>query len=806
MSVQRDGTLRSSRRGSPRSAVLPEAQFASPREHAHWQVHAASPRPAVSEVRDEAEEEEEATWERQRRRHHQKLQRQQLEEDESGKEREQETKYEEQKQQGGYLFNTSQEEAHSARSSRSRAPPVLEKAHGAGSSRGRTPRVLEDEDSQPPRSSGRGRTPRSLEQGAPAVTSSRGRTPRVREEEPYAGPRSTATPREQGEGKTARGRSPREAEARSSRSRSSRSPAAPDTRLASPRGRGRSPLEPASPGFAARLPPTSDEHINAYAVYLGMDPERDREWLWLAEECLYAPLPAGWSEARAPNGDTYFWREPNGKAQWEHPLDDFFRQLFKRLRGEARERAARERGLRRQHSGRRPRSAAPLGRSREEEADREAPRALTPRPSSTRSSALTQARPRSASALTNLLRSNKVEPGGDGPGEPAPASDALASSRSTPAPGRAAEPPRRVKGGRVAPTGERLGQSSMLTVEIPELDSADDSDDSGRGRGRELQGRRRGRRHEQQQGSPAMSPSSPGGRQSAAPFLLVRPFCEWRERPLWWREPGSRHRSSELEVRGRTLAPEHLTALADYFGLQLPQDGHLMWIVKLAALCPLPLDWRVCPEEFASDLFFANVRTSATSRHHPMDPFWALLLQAERECPLTAAEQGALAQQAWLRFRDDDGDAFWYDFARLASEYDPRGPGASAPLQPPWLVARCCTPGGGGHELGGYRAALWCALAAVHGDAATGRTAIFPLLVGGEAEPFLARHELFKAALLVDWLSEPLAQRVRDARAELDQRRGLVNDLRKTSVHLTKHAAAAKHAMPPPARRSRWPL
>jgi hypothetical protein len=766
-----DGARYSSRRCSPRSSV-PGALIvsSSPHESSPVQAGPSRPIPPTSEAHVEAEEGGAAPEQQRRQRRWHKGEHELVRE-------EHEAKYEEQKQQNEYAAPVSARSSHTATLSEV-------EALSARSGRRRTPRVLEVDNSQPPRS-GRGRTPRSLDQGAPANSSSRERTS------------GRATHREHGEEKR---RSPQsETEARSSRGRSPRSPAPPDTWFASPRGRGRSPVEPASPGFAARLPPTSDEHINAYAVYLGMDPERDREWLWLAEECLYAPLPSGWSEARAPNGDTYFWREPNGKAQWEHPLDDFFRQLFRRLRGEARERAARERGVRRQRNARRPRSAAPLGRSREDEVGQQAQRATTPRPSLVRSSSLT---------LTSLLRSNKVEPAGDGSAKQVPVPDVLDGSRSMPASGRAAEPPHRMKDGRLS---EHLGHTGILTVEIPELSNDDgcdsgDSASTGHGRGRKHRKSTREKQQQRQPPSPAASPLSAGGGPVTAPFLLARPFCEWRERPLWWRETGSRHRSSELEVRGRTLAPEHLTALADYFGMELPQDGHLMWIIKLAALCPLPLDWRVCPEEFASDLFFANVRTSATSRHHPMDSFWALLLQGERECPLTAAEQGALAQQAWLRFGDDDGDVFWYDFSRLVSDYDPRGPAASAPLQPPWLVARSCAPGGGGRELGKYHTALWCALAAVHGDAATGRTPIFPLLIGGEAEPFLARHELFKVALLVDWLTEPLGQRVRDARAELEQRRDMVNNLRKTSVHLTKHAAAAKHAMPPPARRTRWPL
>ena len=42
-------------------------------------------------------------------------------------------------------------------------------------------------------------------------------------------------------------------------------------------------------------PPTAKE-IRDYAEYLGLNPDVDEEFLWIAEEALCAPLPAGWSE------------------------------------------------------------------------------------------------------------------------------------------------------------------------------------------------------------------------------------------------------------------------------------------------------------------------------------------------------------------------------------------------------------------------------------------------------------------------------------------------------------------------------
>lgn len=42
-------------------------------------------------------------------------------------------------------------------------------------------------------------------------------------------------------------------------------------------------------------PPTAKE-IQDYAAFLGLNPDVDEEFLWIAEEALCAPLPGGWSE------------------------------------------------------------------------------------------------------------------------------------------------------------------------------------------------------------------------------------------------------------------------------------------------------------------------------------------------------------------------------------------------------------------------------------------------------------------------------------------------------------------------------
>jgi centrosomal protein CEP164 len=43
-----------------------------------------------------------------------------------------------------------------------------------------------------------------------------------------------------------------------------------------------------------------------YAQYIGIDPQREPQLMWIAQEGLEAPLPAGWAEASSADGVTYY--------------------------------------------------------------------------------------------------------------------------------------------------------------------------------------------------------------------------------------------------------------------------------------------------------------------------------------------------------------------------------------------------------------------------------------------------------------------------------------------------------------------
>jgi len=70
----------------------------------------------------------------------------------------------------------------------------------------------------------------------------------------------------------------------------------------------------------------------AYALYLGLDPDRDTEHMWIAEAAATEPLPDGWSESRDPEGRPYYHNSVTGEASRQHPRDDDFRQLAMRAK------------------------------------------------------------------------------------------------------------------------------------------------------------------------------------------------------------------------------------------------------------------------------------------------------------------------------------------------------------------------------------------------------------------------------------------------------------------------------------------
>eukprot|EP00927_Polykrikos_kofoidii_P019733 TRINITY_DN19248_c0_g2_i1.p1 TRINITY_DN19248_c0_g2~~TRINITY_DN19248_c0_g2_i1.p1 ORF type:complete len:1270 (-),score=293.74 TRINITY_DN19248_c0_g2_i1:101-3910(-) len=65
---------------------------------------------------------------------------------------------------------------------------------------------------------------------------------------------------------------------------------------------------------------------------LDIDPVKESEMLWIAEEAFHAPLPIGWTEHQNDDGHTYFHNTSNGQSVWQHPLDGLYRDCVEYFR------------------------------------------------------------------------------------------------------------------------------------------------------------------------------------------------------------------------------------------------------------------------------------------------------------------------------------------------------------------------------------------------------------------------------------------------------------------------------------------
>jgi len=73
--------------------------------------------------------------------------------------------------------------------------------------------------------------------------------------------------------------------------------------------------------------PTQEE-IEEYARFLGMDLREDRDLFYIAKEGLKAPLPGSWKPCKSPKQTVYYFNFESKVLQKEHPCDDYYRQLF----------------------------------------------------------------------------------------------------------------------------------------------------------------------------------------------------------------------------------------------------------------------------------------------------------------------------------------------------------------------------------------------------------------------------------------------------------------------------------------------
>ncbi|RHY30683.1 hypothetical protein DYB32_004101 [Aphanomyces invadans] len=73
------------------------------------------------------------------------------------------------------------------------------------------------------------------------------------------------------------------------------------------------------------------EGVKEHAKYLGMDPQRDNDMLWIARESLVAPMPTGWHQIMTKEGVPYYYNDHTGESRWEHPSDQDYMALYQEV-------------------------------------------------------------------------------------------------------------------------------------------------------------------------------------------------------------------------------------------------------------------------------------------------------------------------------------------------------------------------------------------------------------------------------------------------------------------------------------------
>jgi hypothetical protein len=67
-----------------------------------------------------------------------------------------------------------------------------------------------------------------------------------------------------------------------------------------------------------------------------LDYEKEPDLVFIAVEGLKAPLPAGWKAVEEPGGEMYYFNFKTKQSQWEHPCDEFYKEMLERERAKLR--------------------------------------------------------------------------------------------------------------------------------------------------------------------------------------------------------------------------------------------------------------------------------------------------------------------------------------------------------------------------------------------------------------------------------------------------------------------------------------
>jgi|ERR550534_1600277 len=75
----------------------------------------------------------------------------------------------------------------------------------------------------------------------------------------------------------------------------------------------------------------TDDDVDEYAVWLGIDPEAEGDLLWIAWEGLKTPVRDPW-RVGASGDHLFYFNVETKESRWEHPIDEVQRSKYQRLK------------------------------------------------------------------------------------------------------------------------------------------------------------------------------------------------------------------------------------------------------------------------------------------------------------------------------------------------------------------------------------------------------------------------------------------------------------------------------------------
>ena len=78
-----------------------------------------------------------------------------------------------------------------------------------------------------------------------------------------------------------------------------------------------------------------DEEIEEFAVWLGMDKDKDKHLFHIARDCMKTPCPPPWKRWQTPDGVIFYYNESTRESNWNHPNDEIYKQKFREAKAYA---------------------------------------------------------------------------------------------------------------------------------------------------------------------------------------------------------------------------------------------------------------------------------------------------------------------------------------------------------------------------------------------------------------------------------------------------------------------------------------